>query len=211
MDLEHEPSTLVCRSVPGYVLDGMRASAREILAEGNYRSHGLGMLQFELPEHFREIGVHDAHLHVWHPSLVRFPVEATGHHHRFSMFSTLLCGKVKSIELILVPGDDYDIVAFEGEDQQTVVHKGKTSVIPHLFEIATGQAYYMPYKTYHQFPVEELAITWVTKTMCPNWVNQALFPKGQTPRHSRDPDMQASLIEDSKKVLAMARDALSVR
>jgi hypothetical protein len=153
------------------------------------RAHGLGMVQFEVP--ISDVtcadtsGFDACHIHIWHPHLSSFDLEETGHQHRFDMLSYVVVGYVNQIENLLVEGSDYDLILFDGDDQQKIIKERKTSVNSKLFKVESGKKYFMPHKAYHQFDISNIAVTLILKRNAGKQ-NRALFPVGNTPMHGRD-------------------------
>lgn len=180
---------------------------RTVMETTPYRVHGLGMLQFEVPPELDD-GRENTHVHVWHPMLARFPLEQTGHQHRFHMDSTVLHGTLNHLECSIVPGTDYQMVAFRGEDQQDVTPIGPPCALRRVrMVIGPAQSYYMPQAAFHQFSTTGLTITLVRKSPKIG-ESRALFPAGATPRFGREDDMVQSLEEDGAKVMVEALAAI---
>lgn len=169
----------------------LRAVAANLILTTNPRSHSLGMLQFQID--------HDSRVHVWHPRLSRFSQEETGHQHRFDMVSTVLHGSIVQVDVSIIPGGSYSLIEF---DEDLVARStGETcDVSLSSGRILAGSNYSMRREQYHQFTIDELAITYVQR-LGVGGKSKALFPVGRVPRSGRTEDIQA----DADAVLAEAR------
>lgn len=169
----------------------LREIVKNVILTTTPRSHGLGMLQFQVDQEVR--------VHVWHPRLSRFSTEETGHQHRFDMVSTVLHGSIVQIDVTPIPGKSHTFVEF---DENLEVHKTHEmcDLERKIIHIREGSTYSMKREQYHQFEVEEMAITYVRRLGL-GGRSKALFPVEIEPRSGRYDNMQ----EDVEKTLLEVR------
>lgn len=182
----------------------MKALVRDVLLNPGspWRSHGLGMIQFELSESLR--------IHIWDPRLCQFSEEETGHRHRFDMKSSVLWGSVNHIEVTPVPGSEYRKVCFHGSNKTGVSEEeGLWDLLKHPMHISAGQSYHMPFEAYHQFSVPEMAITLVTRSQL-RGDSEAFFPVDSVPRPGRAEDGMGVDKELSLQVISEAQKLISI-
>lgn len=98
MDLVHAPvvDSRVFGEMVGIL---MKQRGPRVLLDLHWRHHALGMLQAELSESVR--------IHVWHPSLVRFPMGSPRaiHDHRFDLLSYIAIGRLVDVHYYVSLGD----------------------------------------------------------------------------------------------------------
>lgn len=151
----------------------------------DWRHSGLGVLQAYVHEGTEA----ELRVHIWHKSLRRAGIEASGlyHDHRFDMTSTVLYGTITQEEIEITQLSDRPDAAVNTKPVYClyeVLHaraaKAKTGRSFHelpqrlsamytresrLFDIPAGQAYFQPKRTFHgTWFRDDMAITVITKS-----------------------------------------------
>lgn len=148
----------------------------------DWRWHGLGMLQRELPG---SSGV--TRVHVWHPNLIRVPMEnfRRVHDHRFDITSLVIFGKITDVHYDVQHARSPILGPIKGDGRPENVANTKMWAITHakvqtgddVREIAdvyaerawsaprvAGNIYSISRRNFHMTEVNALALTVVTRS-----------------------------------------------
>ncbi len=160
----------------------------------DWRCNGLGVLQGYVAEGKAE----ETRIHIWHPSLEKPGIEASGklHDHRFTLRSTVLYGSIDHDEYVLTPKDDGAYQAFPVVHAREAMRENKTfdgsvtaepqryeaKIIPFTFH--PGDVYAFRKRSFHGTRVRGLVVTLVSKFEQDSTPARILAPAGSEPVHA---------------------------
>lgn len=213
--------TLVTRLIPAIHAQHCALVAR-LIPHLAWRHSGLGMLQSYVQEGERT----ELRVHIWHPSLRRAGIEASGllHDHRFDLHSAVLVGGVHQVEYELTPcAPDQErfqlhevVHARAAAGGKHAPNDGLVKALPIAYDVRTksvivpeGSQYMFPKREFHgTYPTAELTITLMTKTDQEDAPARILAPYGKEVVHAFADPLPS---EEWRPILDVAVAALTAR
>lgn len=175
-------------------LTELRRMAARLIPHLEWRCNGLGVLQAYVTEGETE----ETRIHIWHPSLEKPGIEASGklHDHRFTLKSTVLHGAIDHDEYILSPKESGAYQAFPVVHAREAMRSSKTfdgqvlalpqryeaKIVPFTFH--PGDVYTFRKRAFHGTRVRGLVVTLVTKLEQDTTSARILAPAGSKPVHA---------------------------